>query len=263
MASDRYQFSVFTKPWPDMPLAQLGEFVAGLGFQGIELPARPGFQIPPERARELPAAAKALGEQGVKILSVAGPADAPTIAACAEAGVPVIRVMARIGDGENYLDGEARLRREYDALVPLLDRHGVTLGVQNHCGRFVANALGLRRLIGDYDPRNIAAVWDAAHEAVAGTEPELALDAIWSHLCMVNLKNAFWQRTTGPEACVAQWQPYWTAGRLGLADWPRVAAELKRRDYQGVICLTAEYSAHDAVKRLIAGDMAFAQSLFA
>jgi hypothetical protein len=42
-----------------------------------------------------------------------------------------------------------------------------------------------------------------------------------------------------------------------------VAAELKRRTYQGVICLTAEYSDEPAVNRLIAKDLLFAQALFA
>ncbi len=80
---------------------------------------------------------------------------------------------------------------------------------------------------------------------------------------MVNLKNAFWQRTNGPEAEFAVWQPYWTSGAQGLANWPRVVSELKRRRYQGVVCLTAEYSDETAVNRLIAGDIRFAKSLFA
>ncbi|MCD6285547.1 MAG: sugar phosphate isomerase/epimerase [Anaerolineae bacterium] len=263
MTTQGIAFSVFTKPWKTMPLPRLGEFVSSLGFDGIEFPVRPGYQVEPENVEELPRAAKILAEFGVRIYSVAGPADEATIAACAEAGVPIIRVMARIGEGEGYLEAEARLRREYDALVPLLDRYGVQLGLQNHCGRFIANAVGLRRLVEGYDPRHVGIVWDAAHEALEGGLPELALDVAWSHLCMVNLKNAFWLRTNGPEAPYAEWTNYWTSGRHGLASWPRVVEELKRRGYQGVVCLTAEYSDHDAVDRLIAEDIAFARSLFA
>jgi sugar phosphate isomerase/epimerase len=256
-------YSVFTKPWMAMPISRLGEFVRRLGFDGIELPVRPGYQVEPDRVAEnLPIAARQLEEVGVKITSVAGPTDEATIVACAQAGVPIIRTMARIGQGEGYLAAEARLQGEYDALVPLLDEHRVAIGVQNHCDRFVSSAIGLRSLIGRYDPRHIAAVWDAAHEALEGNLPELALDAVWSHLCMVNLKNAVRQRTTGPEAEVAQWKVYWTAGRHGLASWPRVAEELRQRGYGGVLCLTAEYSDHDSVDRLIGEDIAFARSLF-
>jgi sugar phosphate isomerase/epimerase len=261
--SDEIRYSVFTKPWGAMPLPELGEFVAGLGFDGVELPVRPGFQVEPGDVRDLPKAAAALARSGVQIYSVAGPTDEATIAACAEAGVPTIRICVRIGDDEDYLSGEARLQREFDALVPLLDRYGVQLGIQNHCGREVANAMGLRHLIGKYDPRHVAAVWDAAHNALQGEDPDLALDIVWSHLCMVNLKNAFWQRATGPEAEVAGWKVYWTSGRQGLASWPKVAAELERRRYRGVVCLTAEYSDHGSVNRLIEEDISFARALFA
>jgi sugar phosphate isomerase/epimerase len=256
-----FVFSVFTKAWK-MPLPELGKLVSGLGFSAIELPVRPGYQVTPETVgSELPKAAKTLADFGVSIASIAGPTDEPTLAACAEAGVPTIRVMIFIGD-ENYLEKEAQQHREYDALVPLLEKYGVRIGVQNHCDRFVCNAMGLRQLIAKYDPRHIGAVWDAAHNALNGEDPEMALDMVWSHLCMVNLKNAFWRRTTGPEAEHVQWRPYWTTGRQGLASWPRVAAELKRRGWRGVLCLSAEYEDEASVNRLIAEDIAFAKSLF-
>jgi len=263
MSAHAITYSVFTKPWKSMPLSELGRFVKDLGFGAIELPVRPGFQVEPEKVqRDLPPAARQLADCGIAIASVAGPTDEATMAACAEAGVPVIRICVGIGD-EGYMASEVRLQREYDALVPLLERYGVTLGIQNHCDRCVANAMGLRHLIGKYDSRHVAAVWDAAHNALNGEDPELAIDIVWSHLCMVNLKNAFWQRVNGPEAEYAQWRHYWTTGRQGLASWPRVAAELKRRQWSGVLCLTAEYSDEKAVNRLIQEDLAFARSLFA
>ena len=262
MTLDRVRFTVFTKPWK-LPLPELGRLVAEMGFWGIELPVRPGYQVPPENvARGLPEAAKVLADCGVTIHSVAGPTDEPTLAACAEAGVRVLRVMAPIGK-DGYLATERQLRAEYDALLPLLAKHGVTLGVQNHCGRWVGSAIGLRRLIEPYDPRHVAAVYDAAHCGLDGEEPHLAVDILWDRLCLVNLKNAFWRRTNGPEADAARWEWYWTTGRQGLASWPDVAAELKARGYRGVVCLTAEYSDHDAGDRLIREDLAFATELFA
>ena len=101
--------TVFTKPWKTQPITQLGEFVKELGFDGIELPVRPGYQVEPENAvRDLPTAAKQLSSLGVKIYSVAGPTDEATIVACGEAGIPVIRTMANISQEEGYLAGEAR-----------------------------------------------------------------------------------------------------------------------------------------------------------
>jgi sugar phosphate isomerase/epimerase len=255
-------FSVFTKPWR-VSIPALGRLVSSLGFNGIELPVRPGYPVDPDNVRrELPRATRQLQDEGLRIFSVAGSTDEATFAACAEAGIPLVRIMAPIGD-DGYLATEARLQRQFDDLVPLLDRYRITIGVQNHYGRFICNASGLRRLLAQHDPKHVAAVWDAAHTALQGEETELALELVWSHLRMVNLKNAFWQRTTGPEAPVAAWRPYWTSGRQGLASWARVAAELRRRDYRGVICLTAEYTDEAAVQRLVAEDLAYAKSLFA
>src|SRR5713101_6806640 len=141
MSEKRVTFSVFTKPWK-MPIAELGRHIRSLGFDGIELPVRPGFQVEPENVgKELPSVARQLADFGLKITSVAGPTDEATMAACAEAGIPIIRIC--VGSGpEGYLASEAKLQREYDALVPLLERYGVTLGIQNHCDRCVSNAMG-------------------------------------------------------------------------------------------------------------------------
>lgn len=262
MTGTAIQFSVFTKPWK-ISLAELGKRVKGWGFDGIELPIRPGYQVLPENVgKDLPRAVRQLGDEGVKIFSIAGPTDEATLAACAEAGVPVIRIMAPISE-KGYMASEAAYRKEFDTLLPLLAKYSLKIGVQNHVGNFVCNAMGLRHLIEGYDPHRIGAVWDSAHSALNGEDPELGLDIVWSHLCMVNLKNAFWYRTNGPEAEQVLWSPWWTSGRQGLANWPRVAIELKKRAYQGVVCLTAEYSEETSVDRLIASDLAYAKSLFA
>lgn len=262
--SNKRLFTLFTKPWRDMPLEALVAHVAELGYGGVELPVRPGYQVPPEEvSQRLPDAARAFERAGLRIVSVAGPVDARTVRACGEAGVPILRAMAQIEPGESYTQAEARHWRAFDALLPVLAQSGVTLGVQNHCDRFVPNALGLGRLLARYDPRQIAAVWDAAHEALNGGLPAYALDVIWPRLCMVNLKNAFWRRTNGPEAAAASWEHYWTDGRHGLAHWPTVAGELVRRGYQGTVCLTAEYSDASLVDELAARDLAWARELFA
>jgi hypothetical protein len=76
------------------------------------------------------------------------------------------------------------------------------------------------------------------------------------------LKNAVWKRKNPPNAQTAEWAVEWVAGAQGLASWPRVAAELKRRTYNGVVCLTAEYSDEARVDQLIAEDLALARGLF-
>jgi sugar phosphate isomerase/epimerase len=264
-------FTVFSKPWPDKSLAQLSKFVKELGFDGVELPVRPNFQVTPEKvSKGLPEAARIFEDNGVKIRSVAGPTNAETIAACGKAGVPILRVMARIDMSIGYYECEKRAREEYDVLLPALEEHGVTIGVQNHADYYVGSAIGLMHLIEDYDPKLVGAVLDPAHCGLDGEPEDMAIDIVWSHLVLVNLKNAFWKRVNGPEAQEVTWKKHWTTGRRGLASWPMVAAELKRRGYRGDYCLTAEYSnpsgqgdlTGDAVNRLITEDIVYARSLF-
>jgi len=262
MSQSNYTFTVFTKPWK-MPLPELGAFVKKLGFDGIELPVRPGYQVEPENiGKDLPKAVAQLRDCGISIESIAGNTDEATIAACGEAGVPIIRVCESLGQDPSYWDAEKRWKANYDALVPILAKHGVAIGIQNHCDRFVCNAMGLHHLVDGYDPKQIAIVWDAAHNGLDGERTDMALDMVWSHLRMVNLKNAIWTRTNGPVAPYAEWKHYWTSGRQGLASWPVVASELKNRGWKGVICLTAEYSDDKLVDRLIKEDIEFAKELF-
>lgn len=259
-------FAVFVKPWKEMFLNELGAHVQQLGFEWIELPVRPQFPCEPQTIeKDLPEAVSILGDYGVRILNVAVSLpidDERWYRACAAAGVGMNRVMLPRRN-MHYWEAEQNVRRQLDAAISLCEEYNIQIGIQNHYGNFVGvNALGLHHLVQGYDPKHIGIVWDAAHNALEGMEPEPALDVVESHLCCVNLKNAYWRRVSGPEAETAEWQVYWTSGRQGRASWMRVATKLKAIGYGGPICLTAEYSDESAVDRLVAEDLAFAKSLF-
>lgn len=257
--------AVFVKPWKTLSLPELATHVRQLGFAWIELPVRPGFPCRPESIEsDLPKAVEILGNEGVQILNVTVDTaldDERMYAACAAAGITLNRVMFRCRN-RNYWEAEAEARRALDSAAPLCERYNVRIGVQNHVGDFVGvHEFGLHHLLQGYDPRYVGAIWDAAHNALEGMAPELALDVIADRLFIVNLKNAIRQRISGPEAAVAEWKVYWTSGRQGQAHWPRVAAKLRQINYTGPICLTAEYSDESSVDRLIVEDLAFAREV--
>jgi sugar phosphate isomerase/epimerase len=259
--------AVFVKPWPKLSLAELGAHIHQLGFAWVELPVRPGFPCQPDTIeQDLPEAVRILGEHGVRVLNIT--ADLPLhderlYAACASAGIELNRVMFRC-KGQSYWEAEEDARRKLDAALPFCEQYGVRIGVQNHAGEYVGvHEMGLYHLLKEYDRRYVGAIWDAAHNALEGMAPELALEIVAGLLYMVNLKNGYWRRVSGPEAEVAEWKIYWTSGRQGRANWPLVVAQLKQLNYTGPICLTAEYSNMQAVDRLIAEDLAFAQELLA
>ncbi|MFC5653800.1 sugar phosphate isomerase/epimerase family protein [Paenibacillus solisilvae] len=256
------EFSVFTKPWKDLSVWALGKFVSELGFDGIELPLRDGYQLEPQNASKLPQLVKQFEEHGLKIFSVASGTDEKIFAGCAEAGIPLIRIMPEITLEEGYMASEKRERAHLESLLPLCEKYGVKIGVQQHYGNNIVDSIGMLHLMEEMDPKYIGAIWDSAHDALAGQQPEFGLDIVWSHLCMVNFKNAYYKRVNGPEALTAEWKRYFTSGRQGLALWTRAAEYLKKRSYGGVICLTAEYTDEPEVNRLIKEDITYAKSLF-
>jgi sugar phosphate isomerase/epimerase len=263
MSQSPIQFSVFTKPWKSTPLPELAEFVKSAGFDGVEFPLREGFQLEPADAEKgLPKLVSFFADHGLRIYSVASHTDENIFSACAEAGVKIIRIMPEISHEEGYLRSVERLRTNLEKVFPLCEKYGVKVGIQQHYGDFVPDSNGLLHLMEGMNPDYIGAVWDCAHDALAGQQPEFGLDIVWSYLCMVNLKNAYYSRTNGPEEEQAKWKHHFTSGRQGLASWERVAAYLKKRKYEGVICLTAEYLAETQVNRLILEDIKYAKSLF-
>jgi sugar phosphate isomerase/epimerase len=266
MNTNQTKFAVFVKPWKRLSIVEMGQHVRKLGFQWIELPVRPGFACTPENIeRDLPETVKTLADLGVHVLNVTVslPLDDERLyAACAAAGIQMNRVIFG-RDQLGYWEAEAKARRQLDAALPFCEKYNVQIGVQNHYGGSVPiNSMGLYNLLKDYDPKYVGAIWDPAHNGLQGEEPEVGLEIVQSHLCVVNLKNAYWRRISGPEAEVAQWEVYWTAGRQGRASWSRVAAKIKEMNYTGAVCFSAEYSAEHEVDRLIVEDLAFAKTLF-
>ncbi len=260
--------TVFSKPWK-RSIPQLGEKLASLGVDGLELPVRPGYPVTAENMQvELPKAVAELKKFGLTVCSVASTKDEATIAACGAAGVPILRDAIAIDMTKGYLRSVDDHRRLFESLIPSLERNHVTLGIQNHCDHFVGSAIGLIHAIGDFAPHHVGAVLDVAHCGLDGEPEDMAIDIAWSHLIMVNLKNAFRMRTNGPETA-ARWRTWWTTGKHGFASWRNTAALLQAHNYAGPICLTAEYSeipggeAEDGIIPLIKEDIEYARSLFA
>lgn len=255
------KFGVFTKPWPEPSIEDLADSVARFGFDGIELPVRPGFQVEPADAEwKLKAAVEAFEARGLRVFSVAGPLEERLMHACGDCGVPILRTMGEIRRGE-YRASEDRLVSTLTAAAKQAESARIKIGVQEHSGDYLSSGIALRHVLERVASPQVGAIWDAAHDALAGQEPESSLDLLWDQLLMVNLKNAFYLRTNGPEAKQAAWRRYFTSGPQGMASWSRAIDELKRRGYDGVICLTAEYDVMTDVDRLVEEDLVYARRL--
>lgn len=260
------QFAVFVKPWKDLSLPKLAMRVQQLGFNLIELPIRLGYPIEPTRIEEdLPNAVKVLADLGVAIGNVTVDlplTDERLYAACAANNISMNRVMFK-RSSPSYWESEAAARRQLDAAMPLCEQYGVKIGVQNHYGGSIPiNSMGLYHLVKEYDPRWVGAIWDCADNALQGEDALTGLELVQSHLCMVNLKNAYWRRTNPPDGSVAQWGAYFCAGPHGRTSWAEVAKGVKGVGYTGPLTFSAEYTDETYTDRLLEADLAFARTLF-
>ncbi|MCL2319319.1 MAG: sugar phosphate isomerase/epimerase [Treponema sp.] len=261
--------TVFTKPWKEDSLEALADRVARLGFQGIELPVRDGYQVNPGNYREtLGKAVAVFAKRNVAITSVAGPIEANMVRAMGQSGVKILRVMLSADPKKNYLEQEEAYYRSVTELLPVLESSGVTLGVQNHFGNYLGcSAAGLMRFVGRFPKAQVAAVLDLAHCAICGEITEFALDIAASHLIMVNIKSGSRRRVNFENAPEAEWKTVWTSADHGALSWKHAAGELHRRNYGGPICLTAEYSGPDKplegedTAALVKKDLAYWNSL--
>ncbi len=241
---------LFTKPWPALDGAALGSLVSSLGFGGIELPVRDGFQVEPASVSALTPFRTVLADSGIDIRSVAGEPTRQIIEACGEAGIGLVRIMAEIGP-DGYAAGESRLRRLLDDVLPVLEEFDVAIGIQPHHGRYISTAAGLRRVIDDYPPERVVAVWDAAHNALSGEDVDLSLEQLARQLGLVNLKDARYDCTAEAPGAARHGisRPRFVPGGEGMADWDATFSELERLGYRGDVCLTAQY---DDLQRPIA-----------
>lgn len=278
MSDKKLRYSVFTKPWKNCSLDELGELVHKMGFDGVEYPLRPGYQVEPsEGVKGIVRLSETLAKHDVSVESIASGVDVALVdgtyktqgageavfEGCARAGVPIIRICQNMDLNLGFHKNIEKIKRQYDAILPLCEKYNVTLGVQMHCGVSVFNSAELYLLVKDYDPKYIAAVWDSGHSGLAMTEPEIAIDTVWNNLCMVNFKGAYYRRINGPEADEAKWRAYWTTAEHAQGSWKRAVDYLKTRGYKGAVCLPAEYSDEPNVEAYIAKDIKYIKGLFA
>ena len=257
-----YRYSIFTKPYKTLSMDELGRKVQSMGFSAIEYPLREGYQVALNDAENgMAELAKVLEKYGVAVSSIASATEEWAFAGCRAAGGKILRIMAATDKKQRYLDWEKSYIRYLESIEPLARKYGVTVGIQNHYGPMASSTMELKRIVDKFDPRYIAAVWDAAHSGLAGEQTEQALDIIWDNLCLVNFKNAYYRRVNGPEAPYAKFEPYFTLGRHGTADYAKIAGYLKERGYKGDICLPAEYSDEGLVDELAPVELAYVKTL--
>lgn len=274
------QLVMFSKHLGELPVAEAGAMIHGLGFDGVDLTVRPGGHVPPEQVEsKLPAAQETLRKCGLcvpmittAITSAADPAAAPTFAAAARLGIRYLKLgywpYREFGTLRQQLD---HARRDLDGLERLAATHRACACVHTHSGAYLsATAGGMEILLKDRDPDRIGAYLDPGHLTVEGglSGWKQTIDLLQKQVRLVAVKDFGWFRgeSSGGKA---SWAPRLVPLREGMVRWPEVLACLRQVGFEGVVSFHSEYQgAHSwkdlSVRELIEqtrDDLAYVRSI--
>lgn len=242
---------LFTKLFGERPVEQVAGIAADLGFDGIDLLIREGFPATPDDPTSIVDWARHLAGTATPVLTVTTdmtdpgryPVDA-VLGACADAGIPTVRVGYWYYDGSvPYADLWEQARRNLDELATLAAKHGVTLLLQLHGGTIHSSGALARNLLAELDPAAIGTYIDPGNQAVQDGREDwrLTFDLLGDTLRCVGVKNGGWSARDVAESGQRRWASDWLGVADGMVPWDDVVAHLRAVDYDGVLSFHGHY----------------------
>ena len=236
---------LFSKALPDMDWRRLAQAAKSVGFGGIDLTARRGGHVRPERAAEdLPKAVETIREEGLdvpmittELTSAEDPAARPILSTAAKLSIPFFKP-------GYYQYKMVNVRRELEeaagqfrGLVSLSKEYGIQAGYHNHEEYLGAPVWDMASVIDPLDSKWVGFYFDARHAVAEGGVGgwKIATNLVMPRLKMVAVKDFWWEKT----------QTGWAARNCplgeGMVDWKYFMNALAAGGFQGPISLHLEY----------------------
>lgn len=251
----RWPIITFSKPFQQLSATETAEFVALVGWDGIECPVRPKGQIEPERAMdELPKLTAALRKLGkdvyiatTSLTSMTQPHAETVLRAVAQAGVKRIRLGYWKYDlNRSPADQLKEFAPAIKDIAAACGELGIQAGYQNHSGRdYVGGPVwDIYSLIRDLDPKTMGMCFDIGHATIeGGLDWRIQAKLIEPFYTAVFVKDFTWQKNdTG-------WRAQWCPLGEGQVS-PTFFADLKKSNYSGPISQHHEYALGDREKMI-------------
>ncbi len=243
---------MFSKMLQEFSVAEAGDIMKDLGFDGVDLTVREGGHVLPENvATDLEPAVSTLADKGLTvpmistgITSADEPTTEPIFRAAAECGITRLKLgywqvkefgtlRAKIDEARQYLVGISKLATRY----------GVSANIHTHSGDFLsAMPAVVWMLIEDHDPAVIGAYADLCHIGLEGGRAgwKQALDLLGDRINMIGVKNAgYFQEKTDDGA--VRWQGKLVPVSEGLTPFPEAFGYLKQIGFDGPCSFHSEY----------------------
>lgn len=248
------QHVMFTKHLQGWSLDQVIAGIERVGIDGADLCVRPGYPVDPENCRaELPRAARRFADAGLSIAIVTAPGDLtdatvdyaePLFAACAEAGIPAIKLGYWQWSPEpGYWTLLDDCRRKLADFADLAEKHGVKACIHTHSGRTMGlNATAVMSLVNHFDPDLVGVFLDVGHLSLVGEPLPMALDIAWDYIQLFALKDLRWENELGQLDSTRRLKvvPF----GYGFVEWGVLVGQLKARNYDGALSFHCEYGGY-------------------
>ena len=265
---------MFSKMLQQLSIAEAGEAMVKMGFDGVDLTVRDKGHILPENVvAELPPAVEMLRGKGLVVgmlttgvTSAGDPYAADIFRTAAACGVKYLKLGYWLYNGFGTLrESIARVRGDLKGLEALALEHGVTACIHTHSGNFLtADPAICSLLVEGLAPDAIGIYVDAGHIVLEGGYGvwRQGLDLVSDRLRLVAAKSFGWYAEANGGLRAIHWKSKTLPFDKGMTDWKEFFTCLLAIPYDGTISLHSEYnslSLDDLLKQTEA-DLAFAKA---
>lgn len=200
----------FTKCLQFLTFDEVGEVLAQLGFDGADMPVRPGGQVEPEEVKTaLPLAVKTLRKYDMEIpmivTAITNPDDPISIAilqAAADSGIKYYRTGWLKYDESKSIDKNLDEHREtIEKLAELNEKLGIHGDYQNHSGASVGSPVwDLYELMKNVNPEFMGIQYDIRHAVIEGAFSwKLGMRRIAPWITTIDIKDSMFEKNVSGE----------------------------------------------------------------
>jgi L-ribulose-5-phosphate 3-epimerase len=245
-AARPHPVNVFAKCLQFLDYDRMGEAIARMGFDGADLPVRPGGAVLPEKVKtDLPRAVKALQQHGRSIpmivTAINNPEDPRTeqvLGTAAQLGIKYYRMgYFNYDPARSVQQNLDTHKKTLEKLEDLNRKYGIHGGYQNHAGTGVgAPVWDLYWLLQDRDPAFTGVQYDICHAVVEGANAwtiGLKLLAPWVKTAAI--KDFRWSQENG------KWKVKYVPLGEGMVDFAAYLKAYKAHGLAGPVTVHGEY----------------------
>lgn len=239
---------MFSKHLQELDFERLGEVVAEMGFDGVDLTVRNGGHIEPANAKtQLPVAARTFKKFNLSLpmittnfVDAAEPFAEEVFAVASDCGVKFVKLgYWRYRDFGSLKQLIGMARKSLEGIAKMAERYNVCAVVHTHSGNFLtASPFVLAELLNGFDPKFVAAYVDAGHIFVEGGLMgwQQGMEAIAEKIRVVACKDYAWFREDG------KWDAKVVPIGEGIVRWREFFACLRKMGFDGPISVHSEYA---------------------